>query len=151
MARPFSHFIMFLSLICLSFLSLLFISLWPRKKETKRRTSKTPRIPFSLGQLKALEERFQISPYLNSEDAAYLSSFLHLSEQRVKVWFQNRRARERRLKGEELPVSDESEQSSETNTGTWSAFRAICSFIENISSKSVHKIHQDDNLLKTSY
>ncbi|XP_065203888.1 homeobox protein vab-15 [Planococcus citri] len=69
-----------------------------RKKECiqKRRLGRNPRIPFSSEQVAILEEKFQTSPYLSNSDVNDLSTCLQLSESRIKIWFQNRRARERR-------------------------------------------------------
>ncbi|XKL64565.1 hypothetical protein PGB90_004651 [Kerria lacca] len=69
-----------------------------RKKDCvqKRRLGRNPRIPFSTEQVALLEEKFQISPYLSNSDVIHLSNCLQLSESRIKIWFQNRRARERR-------------------------------------------------------
>lgn len=69
-----------------------------RKKESiqRRRLGRNPRIPFSNEQVSILEEKFQQSPYLSNSDVISLSQCLQLSESRIKIWFQNRRARERR-------------------------------------------------------
>ncbi|XP_065348343.1 homeobox protein MSX-1-like isoform X2 [Cloeon dipterum] len=69
-----------------------------RRKEgaQKRKLGRNPRIPFSSSQVSVLEQRFKQSQYLSSSDVAELANFLNLSETRVKIWFQNRRARERR-------------------------------------------------------
>ncbi|XP_017781364.1 PREDICTED: homeobox protein MSX-2-like [Nicrophorus vespilloides] len=71
----------------------------PRKREggpQKRQLGRHPRIPFTTHQLSLLEERFRQSPYLSSEEVTRLSTILKLADIRVKIWFQNRRARERR-------------------------------------------------------
>ncbi|XP_037795079.1 homeobox protein Nkx-2.5-like [Penaeus monodon] len=67
-----------------------------REGGQKRKLGRNPRVPFSSTQLAALEARFRQSQYLSSCDVAELSSLLNLTETRVKIWFQNRRARERR-------------------------------------------------------
>lgn len=43
-----------------------------------------------------LEEKFQQNPYLSSEEAVNLSRKLQLAVVKIKIWFQNRRARKRR-------------------------------------------------------
>ncbi|XP_025830683.1 homeobox protein MSX-2-like [Agrilus planipennis] len=71
----------------------------PIQKENglkKRRVGRQARIPFTSEQLKTLEDYFQKTPYLNAVEVKQISSALHLGENRVKIWFQNRRARERR-------------------------------------------------------
>ncbi|CAL1527517.1 unnamed protein product, partial [Lymnaea stagnalis] len=59
---------------------------------------RNPRVPFTQHQVLVLEEKFRRTHYLSSMDVAELSSALNLTETRVKIWFQNRRARERRDK-----------------------------------------------------
>ncbi|GLV43320.1 uncharacterized protein CBL_03863 [Carabus blaptoides fortunei] len=74
-----------------------------QKKEgpQKRQLGRHPRIPFSGQQLAVLEEKFKNSPYLSSTEVTQLSRKLQLADIRVKIWFQNRRARERRERNEE--------------------------------------------------
>ncbi|XP_059178505.1 homeobox protein XHOX-7.1-like [Physella acuta] len=72
-----------------------------KKKEgaKKRKLCRNPRVPFTQHQVVVLEDKFRRTHYLSSIDVAELSSALSLTETRVKIWFQNRRARERRDKG----------------------------------------------------
>lgn len=64
----------------------------------KRSPGRLPRIPFSASQLQSLEQAYRHSNYLSAEEANQLAIALNLSNARVKIWFQNRRARERRDK-----------------------------------------------------
>ncbi|XP_053257847.1 homeobox protein H17-like [Podarcis raffonei] len=57
---------------------------------------RSPRVPFSASQLGILESSFQQTHYLNTEQMKEVALLLGLTENRVKIWFQNRRARERR-------------------------------------------------------
>ncbi|XP_017074569.1 homeobox protein GHOX-7 [Drosophila eugracilis] len=66
----------------------------------KRTPGRLPRIPFTPHQLQALEGAYKESNYLSAEDANKLAVSLELTNTRVKIWFQNRRARERREKRE---------------------------------------------------
>ncbi|KAH8268071.1 hypothetical protein KR018_012102 [Drosophila ironensis] len=66
----------------------------------KRTPGRLPRIPFTPAQLQALEGAYKESNYLSAEDANKLAESLELTNTRVKIWFQNRRARERREKRE---------------------------------------------------
>lgn len=58
-----------------------------QKKEGphKRQLGRHPRIPFSNHQLNTLEEKFQQSPYLSSEEVTKLSQQLHLADIRVSL------------------------------------------------------------------
>lgn len=51
----------------------------------KRKLGRNPRIPFSPGQVAALEQKFRAAHYLSSVEVAELSSALSLSETRVSV------------------------------------------------------------------
>nr|XP_045621972.1 homeobox protein MSX-1-like [Procambarus clarkii] len=92
-----------------------------REGGQKRKLGRNPRVPFSSTQLAALEARFRQSQYLSSCDVADLSLLLNLTETRVKIWFQNRRARERRdrearVKGLVPPSSSSSSSSSPSSS-----------------------------------
>ncbi|VDP75296.1 unnamed protein product [Echinostoma caproni] len=58
--------------------------------------NRSARIPFTTEQARVLEEKFTQSHYLSGYEVTKLAKRLQLSETRVKIWFQNRRARERR-------------------------------------------------------
>lgn len=73
------------------------------KQPVKRTPGRLPRVPFSPEQLKALECGYKKSMYLSSEEANELAKKLDLSSIRVKIWFQNRRARDRRENKSDLP------------------------------------------------
>ncbi|XP_011146524.1 homeobox protein MSH-B isoform X2 [Harpegnathos saltator] len=72
----------------------------PRKsfveKRRKRRAGDHPRIPFSSSQLQVLEDRYRKGAYLSRNDVIEMSATLRLPQSKVKIWFQNRRARQRR-------------------------------------------------------
>lgn len=65
-------------------------------KNCKRRLSGNPRVPFSSRQLRALEETYNENRYLSVPQVEELSASLELPHHRIKIWFQNRRAREKR-------------------------------------------------------
>uniref|UniRef100_A0A1A9WWV5 Homeobox domain-containing protein n=1 Tax=Glossina brevipalpis TaxID=37001 RepID=A0A1A9WWV5_9MUSC len=67
---------------------------------SRRTPGRLPRIPFTSAQLQALEMAYKKSTYLSAEEANHLADSLSLTNTRVKIWFQNRRARERREKRE---------------------------------------------------
>nr|AVK72286.1 Msx homeobox protein [Isodiametra pulchra] len=68
----------------------------PEKKPASRKLGRNPRVPFSSTQVAVLEQKYQHKQYLSSIDVAELSSLLNLNDSRVKIWFQNRRARARK-------------------------------------------------------
>jgi hypothetical protein len=74
----------------------IFIAGAKRRKCSKRKSSGNPRVPFSTSQLMTLENKYLETRYLSGSDVTDLSATLALSEHRVKIWFQNRRAREKK-------------------------------------------------------
>ncbi|XP_041969287.1 paired mesoderm homeobox protein 2-like [Aricia agestis] len=63
-----------------------------------RRSGRHARVPFSGTQAAALEAAYARSPYLAPPALRALAAALQLRDDRIKIWFQNRRARERREK-----------------------------------------------------
>ncbi|XP_072929506.1 uncharacterized protein [Epargyreus clarus] len=63
-----------------------------------RRSGRHARVPFTGAQAAALEAAYSRAPYLAPPALRALAAALQLREDRIKIWFQNRRARERREK-----------------------------------------------------
>ncbi|ESO96982.1 hypothetical protein LOTGIDRAFT_80212, partial [Lottia gigantea] len=57
---------------------------------------KKARTAFSNDQIQKLEKRFREQKYLAASERSELADKLHLSDQQVKTWFQNRRMKEKR-------------------------------------------------------
>ncbi|XP_075986717.1 uncharacterized protein LOC142983623 [Anticarsia gemmatalis] len=87
------------------------------KQEKKDKSAKRkPRILFSQTQVHALEVRFRNQRYLTAPEREQLAVTLNLSPTQVKIWFQNRRYKSKRIKSPEVSTSTDAKPS-KTLTG----------------------------------
>ena len=85
-----------------------------RKPGVPARASRHPRVPFTPFQQATFEERFQSGHYLTASVINELSLSLDLPDYRIKIWFQNRRARERRDAQQRMTITTEQQTWSRT-------------------------------------
>ncbi|XP_058060216.1 muscle-specific homeobox protein tinman-like [Anopheles bellator] len=75
------------------------------RKNGKLRSKRKPRILFSQAQVLELERRFRQQRYLSAPERETLASLLKLTPTQVKIWFQNRRYKSKRVQLETGPPS----------------------------------------------
>ncbi|XP_077206379.1 hematopoietically-expressed homeobox protein HHEX [Paroedura picta] len=86
--------------------------LWSPFLQRPLHKRKGGQVRFSNDQTVELEKKFETQKYLSPPERKRLAKLLQLSERQVKTWFQNRRAKWRRLKQENPQASKKEEPES---------------------------------------
>lgn len=77
------------------------------------RKPKRIRTAFTPSQLMKLENAFELNHYVVGQERKDLAKSLNLSETQVKVWFQNRRTKHKRVRSDDDDVNEEEEEEEE--------------------------------------
>ena len=90
-----------------------------QRKSPKEQKQKRSRTIFTPTQIDRLEIEFQTSQYMIGGDRIALAKELDLTETQVKVWFQNRRIKSRKLKKSQIDSAGEDRSESSENESIW--------------------------------
>nr|XP_056715750.1 homeobox protein CDX-4-like [Euleptes europaea] len=96
---------------------------WMRKTGSsnsvgKTRTKEKYRVVYTEQQRLELEKEFHCNRYITIKRKSELAAYLGLSERQVKIWFQNRRAKERKMIKKKISQFDGSSGSIQSDSGS---------------------------------
>ncbi|NWU81150.1 CDX4 protein, partial [Onychorhynchus coronatus] len=92
----------------------------PASTTGKTRTKEKYRVVYTDHQRLELEKEFHCNRYITIRRKSELAANLGLSERQVKIWFQNRRAKERKLLKKKISQLDGSGGSAQSDSGSLS-------------------------------
>ncbi|CAG9865096.1 unnamed protein product [Phyllotreta striolata] len=76
------------------------------RKSGRQRSKRKPRVLFSQAQVYELEQRFKQQKYLSAPEREQMAQGLKLTPTQVKIWFQNRRYKNKRMKIEKSQLME---------------------------------------------
>lgn len=110
----------------------------------KTRTKDKYRVVYSDHQRLELEKEFRFSKYITIRRKSELASQLHLSERQIKIWFQNRRAKERKItkkRGDDVNSED----------GGQNASTSEHDFTESVCDVQTNRDNTETNVLSPNH